>query len=135
VSDKGKRGAAGKGAGAKAAKDKRKNRAGDSNVLSVATHPRAQARIRQAKGWGGLSAFGVTAYLSLAHGVGADMAGIRAIAAGAGGYVVAWGCGVMIWRQLMLAELRVRVDRARRQAQDDADAAEAQLDAAVAAAS
>lgn len=114
---------------AKKAKAGRQKASRDANVISVATHPRAQGRIRQAKGWGGLGAFAVTAYLSLSHGVSADVAGVRAIGAGAGGYVVAWGCSVMIWRQLMVAELRARVDRARRQAEADAAVVDAQFDA------
>jgi hypothetical protein len=105
----------GKGAGkkSKGADKKAKKAAGDGLTMSVAAHPRAQARIRQAKGWGGLGAFGATAYLSMTHGVSADVAGARAIAAGAAGYVVAWGCSVMVWRQLMVAELRAKVERAR----------------------
>jgi len=91
-------------------------------MLSVASHPRARAQVRQAKGWGGLGAFGVTAYLSISHGVSLDVAGLRAIVAGAAGYVVAWGCGVMVWRHLMVAELRARVERARKAVEDPAPA-------------
>lgn len=98
---------------------------GQEHVLSVASHPRAAASIRQAKGWGGIGAFGLTAYLSLSHGVAPDMAGLRAIGAGVAGYVVAWGCGVMVWRQLMVAELRARVEHARRASEDTMVAAPA----------
>lgn len=109
---------AAKGGKGKAAAKKGKSKKGDKKgapdgVLSVASHPRASAQIRQAKGWGGLGAFGVTAYLSLSHGVSADVAGARAIGAGVAGYVVAWGCAVMVWRQLMVAEIRAKVERAR----------------------
>jgi hypothetical protein len=38
-----------------------------------------------------------------------------------GGYVVAWGASVMVWRHLMIAELRARVEQARRRV--DAEAA------------
>jgi hypothetical protein len=104
----------GKGAKGKAAKGKgAKRRADGGSGLSVASHPRAAASVRQAKGWGGIGAFGITAYLSLSHGVSADVAGLRALGAGVAGYVVAWGCGVVVWRQLMVAELRARVERAR----------------------
>ena len=86
---------------------------GASGGLSVAGHPRAAAQVRKAKGWGGLAAFVVTAYLSLSHGATPDVAGMRALGAGVLGYVIAWGCAVMVWRQLMVAEIRAKVERAR----------------------
>ncbi len=111
---KGKAAAAKKGKTAPAKKGKGKKGGAETGAgLSVASHPRASAQVRMAKGWGGLGAFGVTAYLSLSHGIAPDVAGARALAAGVAGYVVAWGCGVMVWRQLMVAELRARVERAR----------------------
>lgn len=82
-------------------------------IMSVAAHPRAAAQVRMAKGWGGITGFLVTAYLSLSHGLTLDVAGERALAAGVAGYIVAWGCTVMVWRQLMVAELRARVERAK----------------------
>ena len=81
--------------------------------LSVAGHPRASAQVRKAKGWGGLAACVITAYLSLSHGATPDIAGARALGAGVLGYIVAWACAVMVWRQLMIAELRARVERAK----------------------
>jgi hypothetical protein len=104
----------GKGKGSKGeGKGKGKKASGDG--LSVASHPRASASVRQAKGWGGLLAFGITAYLSLSHGVSPDLAGLRALGAGIAGYVVSWGCAVAVWRQLMVAELRARIEAARPQ--------------------
>lgn len=96
----------------KAAK-KGKKAKGASGGLSVAGHPRAAAQVRKAKGWGGLAAFVVTAYLSLAHGATPDVAGMRALGAGVLGYVVAWACAVVVWRQLMVAEIRAKVERTR----------------------
>jgi hypothetical protein len=90
---------------------------GGARAMSVATHPRASAQIRRMKGWGGLIAFGLTAYLSLSHGAPIDVAGERALVAGIAGMVLARACGVMVWRHLMLAELRARVERARRPAE------------------
>ncbi len=90
-------------------------RAGGMPLMSVATHPRASAQIRQAKGWGGLIAFALTAYLSLSHGAPIDVAGERALAAGVAGVVLARACGVMVWRHLMMAELRARVEKVRRE--------------------
>src|ERR1700757_3769830 len=88
--------------------------------LSVAAHPRAGLHVRRAKGWGGLAGFGIGGYLSVKAGVPIDQAGERAIAAGAGGYILAWGCSVTIWRQLMQAELRAAAEIARRRRADAA---------------
>lgn len=115
--------AKGAGKGAKGAKGEPKGGASGGAVMSVASHPRARGHIRQAKGWGGLLAFGITAYLSLSHGVTPDVAGLRAIGAGVAGYVVAWACALMVWRQLMVAELRARVERARRSLEEPAESA------------
>ena len=111
----------GKGKG----KDKKakKGKGTESGGLSVAAHPRAAAQVRKAKGWGGLAAFVITGYLSLSHGATADIAGMRALVAGVAGYVLAWGCAVMVWRQLMVAEIRAKVERARLRSEEAAAAA------------
>lgn len=113
-------------------KDKKKDKKGagaSSAGLSVAGHPRAAAQVRKAKGWGGLAAFVITAYLSFSHGATPDVAGMRALAAGVLGYVVAWACAVMVWRQLMVAELRAKVERAKALAEQRAAAVARDTDA------
>ncbi len=80
---------------------------------SVATHPRAAGQVRRAKGLGGLAGFAIAAYLSLRAGVPADQAGLRALAAGVAGYMLAWACAVTVWRHLVVAELRAVADRVR----------------------
>jgi hypothetical protein len=79
--------------------------------LSIAAHARAGTQVRRAKGWGGLVGFAIAAYLSIAAGVPPSEAGMRALAAGVAGYLLAWGCSVTIWRHLVLAELRVAAER------------------------
>jgi hypothetical protein len=78
---------------------------------SVAGHPRARAMVRSAKGWGGLVAFVVAAYLSFNAGVPIYVVGVRALVAGAAGYLLAWACSVTVWRHLLVAELRVAAER------------------------
>jgi hypothetical protein len=78
---------------------------------SVASHPRGSYQVRRAKGWGGLAGFAVAAYLSHKAGVPTFDLGIRAIAAGIAGYMLAWACAVTVWRHLVLAELRAVVER------------------------
>jgi hypothetical protein len=92
---------------------KRKKGKGDAaSGPSVAAHPRASYQVRRAKGWGGIAAFAIAAYLSYKAGVPTPDVGLRAIVAGIVGYMLAWACAVTIWRHLMLAELRAAHDRA-----------------------
>jgi hypothetical protein len=75
-------------------------------ALTIAGHPRATLRIRQAKGWGGLLGFVLAALLSVRAGTPLLDAGMRALACGIVGYAVAWAAAVQIWRHLVVAELR-----------------------------
>jgi hypothetical protein len=80
---------------------------------SVAAHPRASYQVRRAKGWGGIAGFGLAAYFSYKAGVPTFDLGLRALIAGIVGYMLAWACAVTVWRQLVLAELRVALERAK----------------------
>lgn len=82
------------------------------HAVRVADHPRALRQIRRAKGLGGLGAFALVALLSLRAGVPPFDAGVRALAFGVGGYVVAWALAVHAWRHLAVAELRAARVRA-----------------------
>ena len=88
-----------------------KGKGGKGKSPTVASHPKARAQIRAAKGWGGLAGFGIAAYLSYQAQVPFDQLGLRAIVAGIGGYLVAWAFTVTLWRYLLLAELRVLAER------------------------
>jgi hypothetical protein len=83
-----------------------------SGGASVASHPRARASVRRAKGWGGLIGFGIAAFLSFKAGVPAPDAGLRALGAGLVGYILAWACAVAVWRHLVVAEMRAAYERA-----------------------
>jgi len=102
-----------KAEGEKAKGKKAKGKKGEAEDagMSVAAHPRAGGHVRQAKGWGGLIGFGIAAYLSMHAAVPTVDIGIRALAAGAAGYLLAWACSVTVWRHLMMAELRVAAER------------------------
>jgi len=96
-------------------KDAKKDvrRQGGTAMPSVANHPRAGAQVARAKAWGGLGGFLLVALLSLRAGVPAPDALLRAIAAGVVAYVAAWAAAVLVWRHLVVAELRaVRSHRA-----------------------
>lgn len=96
---------------AKAAKaPKAKGRAGKgargTTLPSVANHPRAGAQIARAKAWGGLGGFVLTAVLSWRAGVPTADVLLRALLFGVAGYVGVWACAVVVWRHLVIAELR-----------------------------
>jgi hypothetical protein len=96
----------------KAKKAKKNKQGAESSGAgpSVAGHPRARVQVRRAKGWGGLAGFGLAAYLSTQAGVPLADAGLRALAAGVAGYIIAWACAVTVWRHLVIAELRAAVE-------------------------
>ena len=101
----GKKGATKKGAG-------RKGGASDGAV-TVAGNAKAAAGVKRAKGWGGIGGFAIAAYLGYKANVPPDQLGLRALAAGAAGYLLAWACAVAVWRHILLAELRMRVEAKR----------------------
>ena len=112
---------------AKQARDgkKRARRGAATDAMSVANHPRAGAQIARAKAWGGLAGFLLVAVLSLRAGAPAPDALLRALAAGVLAYVATWGCAVVVWRHLVVAELRaVRRHRAAQAASRRAAAAQ-----------
>lgn len=96
-------------------------KAGGAKLPSVANHPRAGAQVARVKAWGGLAGFGLVALLSLRAGVPTADLLLRALAGGIAGYVGAWACAVVVWRHLVVAELRAV--RAHRLAQARAAAA------------
>ena len=104
-----KKSAKGKAPDEKPVKKKRRRKSEDEESfpgVSVAAHPRAGASVRRVKGVGGIAGFGVAAALSLKAGVPTQLLGERAIGGGIAGYLIAWGAGVTVWRQLVLAEMR-----------------------------
>ena len=80
--------------------------------ISVAAHPRARASIRRTRAWTALLAFGLVLALSLSSSVPAQDVALRALVAGVVGNLAGWACALAVWRQLVLAELRV-VEEAR----------------------
>lgn len=71
----------------------------------LSAHPRARRQIRAVKAWSGLCAFLLVQYVALHAGMSWFDAGLRALAAGVGAYVLGWLVAVFVWRQLAVAEL------------------------------
>jgi hypothetical protein len=104
----------------KKSKAKGAKRGKGADQMSVANHPRAGAQISRAKGWGGLAGFLLVGYLSWRAGAPLPDTLLRAIAGGVLAYVLAWAGAVIVWRHLVVAELRAvrsqRLAAARRRA-------------------
>ncbi len=66
--------------------------------------------MRRIKGLGGLVGFGVAAFMAHSAGLSITSVLVRALLVGIGGYLLAWGCAVAVWRQIVLAELRMIFD-------------------------
>ncbi|HET8756634.1 MAG TPA: hypothetical protein VFM58_11510 [Solirubrobacteraceae bacterium] len=117
-------------------KDKKDDASGAAETVSVAAHPRARASIRRTRARTGLAAFAIVLFLSLSSDVSGQEAAVRALVAGLVGNLAGWACALAVWRQLVVAELRVvenaRSERKRQAA--EARAAEAEAKAAAAAA-
>ena len=100
----------GKDRSAKGNKDK-KGKAGPGDGASVAGHPRAAQAVRRAKGFGGLAAFALTALISREAGISHEQMLERALIAGVAGYLLMWALAVAVWRNVVQAELRARVEQ------------------------
>lgn len=117
-----------KAAAAKSGKAKGKGKRGGQAAtaaggrpLSVAAHPRAKSHVRRSKGLGGLLGFAVAAFVSLQASVPIVTAGERALLAGLAGYLLGWACSVVVWRQLMIAELRMLAEKVAKQRAEQAE--------------
>jgi hypothetical protein len=98
-----------------AKKDKKKGKgdvdgeAVDVEILdtkaTVSKHPRARRSIRTIKAWAALLTFIVVEYKCLKGGMTFDQSIVRALLAGIAAYVVAWVVAVIVWRQLVVAEI------------------------------
>lgn len=78
-----------------------------STKPSVAGHPKAARRVRQAREAAGLLGFLGGLWLSLGTHTPTE-AVLRGLIAGAACYVVIWGAAVLLCRHLILAELKSR---------------------------
>jgi hypothetical protein len=79
--------------------------------VSIANHPRARAWIRRTRARMALAAFGLVALVALNAGVPAQDAVLRALLAGVGAFLCAWAIGVMLWKQIVMSELRTVYER------------------------
>jgi Zn-dependent protease with chaperone function len=82
--------------------------------VSIANHPRARVSIRRTRARVALIAFGLVLLQAHGAGVPGQESVLRALLAGVAGYLAAWAIGLMLWKQILIAE--VRTAHARREA-------------------
>ena len=96
------------------AKDKKKgdDKAADAGVkVSIAGHPRAKAGIRRARTRAALIAFVLVLVLNLAGDQELFDAVWRALLAGLVVNIIAWRCAIVVWRHIVLSEVRALEER------------------------
>jgi type VI protein secretion system component VasK len=101
-----------------------------TKAVSVAAHPRARASIRRTRARTALVAFAIVLYLSLSSGVPGEEAALRALIAGLVGNLMGWACALIVWRALVLAEIKVVGDARRERQRAGAEAAAEKADKA-----
>jgi type VI protein secretion system component VasK len=75
-------------------------------TVSISAHPRAKAGIRRARTRAALIAFALVLVLNLAGDQTAFDATWRALIAGIVVNVIAWRCAIMVWRHIVISEVR-----------------------------
>lgn len=71
----------------------------------ITEHPVAARQVARARAWGGLIGFVVVFWLSHKAGLPFPESGFRAIVGGLVARVLAWAAVVMVWRQLIPAQI------------------------------
>jgi hypothetical protein len=79
--------------------------------VSLAAYPRARAGIRRARTRAALAAFVLVLVLNLMADQTAFDATWRALVAGIVVNVIAWRCAIVVWKHILLAELRAAEER------------------------
>lgn len=85
--------------------------AGEDLRPRLSRHPRAQRQIREAKAWAGMVGFVLVGLLSMQTGLPLFDAGVRALVAGIGCYMIGWAMAVTVWRHLARAEVEIAEQR------------------------
>lgn len=91
---------------------------GGHTPVTLDGHPRARHAIETWRAWAGLGAFALSMLLGWQAAVPfVELVG-RSIVLGAGAFVGVWAASLVIWRQLVLAEVAAARRRAREQREE-----------------
>ena len=101
--------------------------------VSIANHPRARAWIRRSRARVALGGFAVVLLVALHAGVPGQTAVARALMAGIAGFLATWAIGLVLWKQIVMAELRAAYERRETRRRELAEAARTRAEAAAAA--
>ncbi|MFN8224935.1 MAG: hypothetical protein U0R50_17000 [Gaiellales bacterium] len=96
---------------AKKSKDAGNAGASDRPMVSVATHHRAPDSIARIRSWFAVGAVGLVVLVGWGTGMSGTAVAGRAVLAGLIGYMVGWGVGVGVWREIVKAEVIAAVKR------------------------
>jgi hypothetical protein len=94
-----------------AKKDKKAKKEPVGVVVSIAQHPRAKAGIRRARTRAAFGAFVLVFALNLIKSADLFDAVWRALLAGIVVNIIVWRCALVVWKHVLLAELRAEEDR------------------------
>lgn len=97
--------------------------------ITLRSHPAAMASIRRVRARAGIGAFALVLLLCLHSGLALPNATARALIAGVAVQLVAWKVAVLVWRQIVLVQVRAveeaHAERRRRLAEAAAERARA----------
>src|SRR3954464_15995189 len=98
---------------ADAKKDKKDKKAGEPVpvTVSIAHHPRAKAGIRRARTRAAFAAFVLVFALNMLKSGDAFTSTWRALLAGIVVNIIVWRCAIVVWRHVVMAELRAEEER------------------------
>jgi hypothetical protein len=96
-----------------------------AEALTLRSYPGAMASVRRIRARAGLGAFALVVLLSLHSGLTLPSATARGLVAGVTVQLAAWKIAVIVWRQLILAQVRAveeaRLERRRQRVQAAAE--------------
>ena len=88
--------------------------------VRIADHPRAASSVRTWRAAGGFAGLVLAAYAANKGGLPAFDVGLRALVGGLVGSLIAWTVAVIVWRQLIVAEIHAAHARLHAQVQAQA---------------
>lgn len=83
-----------------------------ARLISLHDHPSVAAKVRRAKAWGGIAAFGIVVFGSTSQGATLSDALLRGLVAGIIGLHVTWFAAVVAARRILKAQTAVAVENA-----------------------